>query len=312
MLSPPRRGRSCVRDTGAAPHNLGAMNGSEISLRGKSILVTGGSMGIGFECARTCLAAGARVMIAARGVDALERAREQLAREAGESAVAMTHVDVGDVASVDRLFATFEQSFGRCDGVVHAAGVYGPIGPITELDPGAWWETLQINLFGTFLVARRAARGMRANGGGRIVLLSGGGAAGPFPNYTAYATGKAGVVRLTETIAQELAPDIEVNCVAPGFVATRLHQQTLEAGELAGSFLEKTRAELARGGVPASVGAACAAFLVSDAARGITGKFVAAPYDGYRAWPEYLAELRDTDIFTLRRILPRERGMSWQ
>jgi NAD(P)-dependent dehydrogenase (short-subunit alcohol dehydrogenase family) len=301
-----------LRDTAAAPRNLGAMDGWDNALRGKSILVTGGSMGIGLECARACLAAGARVMIAARGAEALEDARAELARDAADDAVAATSADVGDASSVERVFAAFDERFARCDGVIHAAGVYGPIGRITEIDPTAWWETLQINLFGTFLVARAAARRMRANGGGRIVLMSGGGAATPFPNYTAYAAGKAGVVRLTETIAIELAPDVEVNCVAPGFVATRLHRQTLEAGELAGAFLEKTRAELARGGVPAGVGAACAAFLVSDAARGITGKFVAAPYDGYRTWPEHLAELRETDIFTLRRILPRERGMDWQ
>ncbi len=297
------------------------MDATELSLRGKSILVTGGSMGIGLECARACLTAGARVMIAARGTSALADAeRELTANGTGEAiatygireAIATTSTDVGDPAAVDALFAAFEGRFGRCDGVIHAAGVYGPIGPITEIDPAAWWDALRINLFGTLLVARAAARCMRASGGGRIVLFSGGGAATPFPNYTAYATSKVGVVRFTETIAQELAPEIEVNCVAPGFVATRLHEQTLQAAESAGAFLEKTRAELARGGVPAGVGAAAAAFLVSDAAKGITGKFVAAPYDGYREWPQHLEELRDTDIFTLRRILPRERGMDWQ
>jgi hypothetical protein len=64
--------------------------------------------------------------------------------------------------------------------------------------------------------------------------------------------------------------------------------------------------------VPASVGAECAAFLVSDAAKGITGKFVAAPYDDYRDWPQHLRELHSSDIFTLRRILPKDRGMNWQ
>jgi 3-oxoacyl-[acyl-carrier protein] reductase len=282
------------------------------NLREKSILVTGGSMGIGLACARAALAAGARVMLCARGASALAAAREDLARDADPEMVATARADVGDEASVDALFAAFEARFGRCDGVIHAAGVYGPIGPITEVDPTAWWDALRINLFGTFLVARAAARHMQRAGGGRIVLFSGGGASTPFPNYTAYASSKVAVVRFTETIAQELGPAIEVNCVGPGFVVTRLHEQTLAAAGLAGAFLDKTRAEMEKGGVPAEVGAAAAVFLVSAAAAGITGKFVAAPYDGYRAWPERLAELRDTDIFTLRRILPRERGMDWQ
>jgi NAD(P)-dependent dehydrogenase (short-subunit alcohol dehydrogenase family) len=288
------------------------MQSAPTSLRGKSILVTGGSMGIGLECARTSLAAKARVMICARGADALAAAAAELGRDAPPGAVATAVADVGDEASVDALFATFEARFGRCDGVIHAAGIYGPIGPITEIDPAEWWDALRVNLLGTFLVARAAARRMKTAGGGRIVLFAGGGASAPFPNYTAYATSKVAVVRFTETIAQELGPEVEVNCVAPGFVVTRLHRQTLEAADRAGAFLEQTRAALEGGGVPAGVGAAAAAFLVSDAAAGISGKFVAAQYDGYGAWPEHLAELRETDVFTLRRILPRERGMDWQ
>jgi NAD(P)-dependent dehydrogenase (short-subunit alcohol dehydrogenase family) len=270
-------------------------------------------MGIGLECARTCLAAGARVLVCARGAGALAEAEQSLAQAAAPETIASAVADVSDAEAVDHLFDVFEQRFGRCHGVIHSAGVYGPIGAITELDPALWWDALRVNLFGTFLVARAAARRMKAAGGGRIALFAGGGAAAPFPNYTAYASSKVAVARLTETIAQELAPDVEVNCIAPGFVATRLHRQTLEAADRAGSaFLQKTRAELERGGVPASVGAAAAAFLVSESAAGITGKFVAAPYDAYLEWPSHLDELRDTDIFTLRRILPRERGMDWQ
>jgi 3-oxoacyl-[acyl-carrier protein] reductase len=281
-------------------------------LRGKSILITGGSMGIGLESARRCLAYGANIMICARGAAALNDAAADLLEDAADG-VATFPADVGDEREVEALFAAFAERFGRCDGVIHAAGVYGPIGPITEVEPNAWWQALRINLFGTFLVARAAAKRMRPYGSGRIVLFAGGGASTPFPNYTAYASSKVAVVRFAETIAEELAPAIEVNAVAPGFVATRLHAQTLAAGErAAGDFLEKTKAALSAGGVPATVGAEAAAFLVSDAAKGITGKFIAAPYDDYRAWPEHLDALNGGELFTLRRVLPRERGLDWQ
>jgi 3-oxoacyl-[acyl-carrier protein] reductase len=281
-------------------------------LRGKSILITGGSMGIGFESARRCIAYGANVMICARGAAALDDAVAKLAAENSASDVAGASVDVGDEGAVDELFADFTERFGRCDGLIHAAGVYGPIAPITDVEPVAWWDALRINLFGTFLVARAAAKRMRPHGGGRIVLFAGGGASTPFPNYTAYASSKVAVVRFAETIAEELAPTIEVNAVGPGFVATRLHEQTLAAGDVAGAFLEKTKALLESGGVSATVGAEAAAFLVSDAAKGITGRFVAAQYDDYRAWPEHLEELKGSELFTLRRVLPRERGRDWQ
>jgi NAD(P)-dependent dehydrogenase (short-subunit alcohol dehydrogenase family) len=281
-------------------------------LAGKSILVTGGSMGIGLESARVCLTQGAKVVLFARGVEALSHAEAELNAEGFAGSVAVASGDVGSEKDVESAFSSLAARFGSCDGLIHAAAIYGPIGRITDLDLSAWEETIRINLLGTFLVARAAARRMLA-GGGRIVFFSGGGAASGFPNYSAYACSKAGVVRFTETIAEELAPTIEVNCVAPGLVITRMHEQTMAAGERAGAgFLAKTRDAIASGGVPATVGAQAAAFLVSDSAKGITGKFVAAPYDGYRLWSNHLAELRDTDIFTLRRIVPRDRNMDWQ
>jgi 3-oxoacyl-[acyl-carrier protein] reductase len=271
-------------------------------------------MGLGLESARSCLAYGANVFLCARGNDVLAEAVDDLTRSAPRERVEACVADVGVEADVERLLDRLTSHYGKCDGVIHAAGVLGPIGSIVGIDDAdLWWETLRINLFGTFLVTRAAARRMKNSGGGRVVLYAGGGASTPFPNYTAYACSKVAVVRFAETAAQELAPEIEVNCLAPGFVATRMHEQTLAAGERAGKdYLEKTQAALEAGGVSPHVAAEASAFLVSDAARGITGKFVAAAYDGYTKWPGHIAELRDTDIFTLRRILPRERGMDWQ
>jgi len=262
------------------------------------------------ERTRQALLLAARQVFAARGYQGASIAE---ITAAGGQAIAV-QADVSRAADVERLFERLISRFGRCDGVVHAAGVLGPIGSILEIEePALWWETLRINLFGTFLVTRAAARCMKQSGGGRIVLYAGGGAAAPFPNYTAYACSKVAVVRFAETTAKEVGPDVEVNCLAPGFVVTRMHQQTLAAGERAGKdFLEKTQTMIEEGGVPATVAAEAAAFLVSDGARGITGKFVAAAYDGYANWPQHLAELQETDIFTLRRIVPRERGMEWQ
>ncbi len=285
----------------------------KVDLTGKRVVVTGGSGGVGLACAEACLEAGAQVMICARTEGPLTQAREDLQKK-GFSGIVSRVANVTDQDQVDAVFQEVVARFGGLDGVIHCAGIYGPIGPITEINPAAWFEAIRVNLFGSFLVARQACQTMKARGGGRIVLFSGGGAASPFPNYTAYACGKVGVVRLTETLAQEMRPfNIEVNCVAPGFVITRLHQETLAAGERAGKyFLEMTQRQIESGGVPATVGAAAAAFLVSDKARGISGKFVAAPYDGWDAWPKYLKELEQLDIFTLRRIVPKDRGLNWQ
>lgn len=313
-------------------------------LSGRRVLVTGGSRGIGYACAAELLAAGARVVIAARGAAELEAAAARLRAEhgggGGDDGGERVHARVADVGTeegVEALFRRALELLGGLDGVVHAAGVLGPIGPTVEVEPAAWWDAVRVNLFGSFLVASAAGRVLREGGGGGIVLLSGGGAATPFPHYTSYASGKAGVVRLAESLALELAPHgVWVNSLAPGFVATRIHEATLAAGSLAGeAYLRSTEEQLAAGGVPPELAGRAAAFLLAERAAGITGRLVSAPWDRWWEWPARLAGAGEPaggtetepgaavepaasataapdDLFRLRRIVPRDRGGDWQ
>jgi NAD(P)-dependent dehydrogenase (short-subunit alcohol dehydrogenase family) len=265
------------------------------TLSGKAIVVTGGSMGIGESAAQFCLRAGARVLLCARGHEDLDAASSRLHDEGFGNAVATFAADVSDERDVARIFDDAKQHFGYVDGVIHAAAVLGTAANVVDADAADWFDTVRIDLFGTFLVVREACRAMRELGG-RIVLFSGGGASLPYPDHTPYACSKVAVVRFAETVAQEMHPyGIEINCVAPGLVATRMTTE-----------IDTSRA------VPREYGGRAAAFLVSDAARGINGKMVSAVHDDYVRWPERLDDLQTTDIFTLRRILPKERGMDWQ
>ncbi|MEX0892395.1 MAG: SDR family oxidoreductase [Gemmatimonadota bacterium] len=323
---------------------------SGASLAGRAVVVTGASGGIGRACAAELVARGAVVTLVARGAPALEALAAELAMDPGAPAadpgqsaaepgeraadsreraadsreraadvppaaerVLVHAADVAAPGAMDAAVAATRARFGRLDGLVHAAAIIGPIGPALEVDPAAWLEAVRVDLHGTFLAARAAAAGMDA-AGGSIVLFSGGGGTSPFPNYTAYAAAKAGVVRLAETLAMEWAPrGIRVNSLAPGFVATAMHQATLQAGERAGAaYLERTRAELAAGGVPPVLAAQAAAFLLSDEAAGITGRLLAAPWDAWADWPSHADRIAGSDLFTLRRIVPRDRGQDWQ
>ncbi|HET9393762.1 MAG TPA: SDR family oxidoreductase [Candidatus Rubrimentiphilum sp.] len=279
----------------------------------RTIIVTGGSMGIGKAVAERCLRGGANVFFCAREKGALERTLDELQAEF-PSMVGAETADISREQDVTRLFESARRRFGDVHAVIHAAAVLGPIGTIVDVDPRDWLRTIEIDLFGAFLVAREACRQMKSTGG-RIVLFSGGGASAALPHYSAYASSKAAVVRLTETIAGEMAQfGIEINCLAPGFVITRMHEQTLAAGSsVAGEeYYERTKREVEAGGASPDAAAEAAAFLASDAAKGITGKFVSAVYDGWREWPAHASQLRASDIFTLRRIVPKDRGMDWQ
>lgn len=277
------------------------------------VIVTGGGSGIGYACAEELLRRGMAVLIAGRSGGKLTAAAELLQGATG----ARPHVEVADVREADDVERVVAMSaeLGPLHGLIHAAGIYGPIGAAVDVSATEWLDAIRANLHGTFLAATAVARAIirSDSGGGSIVLLAGGGAATPFPNYSAYAASKAAVVRFAETLAIELGPaSIRVNAIAPGFVATELHARTLAAGpEQAGDFYETTKERL-KNAIPPSVAAKAAAFLLSDDAMGITGRFVAAPYDRWDEWPKHLSEIQGSDLFTLRRIVPRDRGADWQ
>jgi NAD(P)-dependent dehydrogenase (short-subunit alcohol dehydrogenase family) len=140
------------------------------------------------------------------------------------------------------------------------------------------------------------------HGAARSPSFSGGGGTAPLVRYDAYAASKAGVVRLTENVAADGA--IEINCVAPGFIGTLMHEGTLSAGpDAAGAaYFERTRAQRAEGGFPASEAAELVAFLLGSESQGITGRLISAQWDPWRE-AEFRARLRDDpDLGRLRRI----------
>jgi 3-oxoacyl-[acyl-carrier protein] reductase len=271
--------------------------------------VTGGSHGLGFAIARAFADAGARVCICARDAAALGRARAAL----GAASVAVV-ADVSIPEDVERVVERAHAALGRIDVLVNNAGVYGPIGRFEEVDWEAWEKAVCVNLFGSVLTARAVVPQMRTNGYGKIIQISGGGATAPMPRLSAYAASKAAVVRFAETLAEELREDrVDVNAIAPGALDTRLLDEVLEAGpELVGrDFHERMLQQKQTGGTPLERGAALAVFLASQASDGITGKLISAPWDVWEDLPTRRDELAGSDVYTLRRIVPADRGLDW-
>jgi NAD(P)-dependent dehydrogenase (short-subunit alcohol dehydrogenase family) len=284
-------------------------------LADRSAIITGGSTGLGLSIASAFVASGANVAICGRDEQALDAAGEYLKGYiAGSQRVSAIACDVSQNTQVEHLIQRALADFAKIDILVYNAGVLGPIGSLEDVDLNEWRRTCEINLFGVVATTHAVIPHMRKNAYGKIINLSGGGATSPRPFFSAYAASKAAVVRFTETVAVELhGTGIDVNAIAPGALNTRMLAQTLEAGpERVGQreFARVVKQKETGGNSPETAADLCV-YLASAHSDGITGRLISAAWDPWTSLHDRREELQNTDIYTLRRIVPEDRGRSW-
>jgi NAD(P)-dependent dehydrogenase (short-subunit alcohol dehydrogenase family) len=284
-------------------------------LSGRTALITGGTRGLGLEIARHYLRAGAAgVCVCGRDSAAVEAAREELRGLADDNQEVFAEVaDVSEQAAAGRLVADTLARFPRLTILVNNAGVYGPKGTIEQVDWREWVQAIETNLFGSVLPVRELVEHFKEQRYGKIVQLSGGGATRPLPGLSAYAASKAAVVRFAETLAEELREHgVDVNAVAPGALNTRMLDEVLAAGpeRVGPAYYEQALEQQRSGGVPPERGAELAVWLASAASDGVTAKLLSAVWDPWQELPEHRDDL-DSDLYTLRRIVPSDRGLGW-
>ena len=285
-----------------------------MKLKNLNALITGGSQGLGKTIAEHFLREGASVVLCARSEKDLSATRAELAAKFPGQKVAAKTCDVANESQVNELVAFTLRELGSLDALVLNAGIYGPMGPTESVSLDEWRRALDINLFGVLLPSRAVIPHFKKAGHGKIVVLSGGGATNPLPNISAYAASKAAVVRLMETLAEELRSfQVDVNAIAPGALATRLVDEVLAAGpdKVGAAFFEKNKGWKEKGAVPLELGANLAVYLASAESNGITGKLISAQWDPWKDLQKYRDDLTKSDIYCLRRIVPEDRGKKW-
>jgi len=273
----------------------------------KTALITGATGVIGHAIAKRFSQDGFVLILAGRSKDKLVA----LEAEFGPSTITAV-IDVGDEKNVKDVFAEVKNRFGTLDAMVVASGTYGAIGSVESCDINAWMDAIRTNLLGTMLTVKYAIPLMKERGGS-IITFAGGGE-GPLPHFSAYVSSKGGVIRFTETVAKELEEyQIRVNAIAPGAVNSGLVTQLLDAGpERAGAdAYARAKEQMETGGVSPERAAELVSFLASDASRGITGRVLSALHDRFTDLPKHLTDLNTSDVYTWRRIKPKDRGYDW-
>ena len=284
-----------------------------MKLKGINTLITGASQGLGKAIAGHFLREGANVVLCARGEKELFATRDELAKQFPLQKVFAKICNVSNESQVNDLVAFTLRELGPLHALVLNAGVYGPMGATESVPLDEWRRAMDINLYGVLLPCRAVIPLFKKNGRGKIVVLSGGGATNPMPNISAYAASKAAVIRLVETLAMELKSfRVDINAIAPGALKTRFVDQVLAAGpeKVGEAFFAKNKQWAQTGAVPLELGANLAVYLASAQSDGITGKLISAQWDPWEKLHEFKGDL-DSDIYTLRRIVPKDRGKTW-
>lgn len=268
-----------------------------MKLEGKNIIVTGASRGFGRFLALALWEEGANLLLVARNAQPLATVIDRCPGQRIEPLKA----DLTDPIAPYAIFTKARQLWSCVDGLVNNAAVQGPIGLSWETDWQDWTHALNVDLLTPIALCRAFVPWMLETGGGKIVNLSGGGASRARPNFAAYATAKTALVRFSECLAAELAgKGIDVNCVAPGTMPTRMMHEIVEAGPDRAGANEVAEASKVLTSENAMRRAAdLIVFLLSSESDGISGKLISAVWDDWQA-----VRTVEPETYTLRRVTP--------
>lgn len=293
------------------------MDKNGYGLGGKTALITGASRGLGLEIAKEYSRNGADIFFCARNPEGIDEAKKEIesCRSNMNQKVSGIAADTGSEKDIDRLVETVIKEAGGFDILVNNAAIQGPIGKIEENDWDKWKQALTTDLLGPVYLMRKAIEHFKQSGKrGKIVSISGGGATGSRPNFSAYAAAKVAIVRLTELLADETREyGIDINAIAPGAMRSSMTDEIMNAGEKGAGEKEIRTAEklIAEGDKCKEKAAALALFLASDDSNGVTGRLISASWDKWDLLGRDREELAKTDVYTLRRITARDRGFEW-
>lgn len=265
----------------------------------KTILITGATGALGRRLIEAFVTEGARVLQVARNID-------------GEDAIS---VDLFDADAPSRIITWARERTPMVDVLVNNAATLGPIGPVTNVNEFEWEAAFRVNLFAPVALCRLTAKWMAAGGGGSILNVSGGGATAPRPLFSSYGCSKTALIRFTETLAEETrGQGIRANAMAPGNISSQLTRQVVQAGVGIAGEKEVAAAEktLATSEDNAARAVALGMWLCSNQSAPLTGKLISAVWDPWQSFNELKDELMASDIYTLRRIVPSERGKDWE
>ena len=278
--------------------------------KNKTILITGANQGLGYQIAKRFAIKNANLILCGRDKKKNLIANKNI-KYLSKGKVLFYNLDISESVKVDNFFKNFLK-FKKIDILINNAGIYGPIGKTENLKWKEWKETININLLGSVYFINKILPHFRKNNYGKIIQMSGGGAASAFPNFSPYAVSKAGIVRFIENVSLETkGKKIFANAIAPGTIDTRMLDKVIKSNpSIVGENFYKTSVRHKKnGGTDINKILDLIEFLSHKKSDGISGKLISVLWDNWQNFNKIKKYLNKSDVGNLRRIAGRDRKL---
>lgn len=280
-------------------------------LKDKVAIITGGSRGIGRAIAERFAKEGCNLMLASRTKSELEKTAELIKSQSPVNVISY-QTDIGNENEVMLMVNQTITEFGKIDILINNAAIIGPMGEISKISGQKFLDTLKNNIGGTVFCTKAVIPYMKSQKQGSIINMSGGGGLSSLPYFDAYSASKAAIVRLTENFALELEEfNINVTAISPGAVNTKMFNEQLKADKnsIGENNWQALQERLASGGEPIEKTPELALFIASQNRKELNGRVISAIWDDWEKISKQKEKIIDTDIFQMRRIVPKDRDI---
>jgi len=281
-------------------------------LKNKISVILGATGVIGEAIVKEYAKEGSGLIIVGRNRKKLNEIRKKYKNSIIQTLVA----DVSSLRDLKKLKTNLSKKVKNIDVVVIATGIYGEISNFMESDPQKWARAIEVNLLGTVWSIHYLLPFLKKSKRGKIIVFAGGGE-GPLENFSSYVSSKGGILRFVETVASEFKKmKIEINAISPGLVNSGFVRDIIKVGPKKVG-LKKYKEALRQikngeGVVSPESGAELVVFLGSRKSDGLSGRYFSAVWDNWREIPKHKDIINKSDIYTLRRIKPKDRGYDWK
>ena len=285
-----------------------------MELKNKNILISGATGGFGSALALKFYQEGANLLLIGRSIDKLNSLKNKLTKDKmSTQIIIIIKLDLSNLDLIKKVINKELKNITIIDILINCAAIQGPIGKSWENNFKEWQKTFNTNFYSTMILTNTILPFMLKNNSGSIINISGGGSTSSRPDFSSYAISKTALVRYTEILADELSKTkIKVNAIAPGVMATKMIKQVIKFKKNISNIkeLDSAKKVLSEGDNKENAIDLCV-FLSKKESDGITGKLISAIWDPWQDFKLHKEDLMKSDIYTLKRIVPEDRGMNW-